>query len=168
MGVVQGSFVRPGSTHRTIKHFHILNMNFITFFLPILLVSTAVQAETFAEKLAVFIGDTPAGYTVTQMVKDGENCHCRVPGSSSSSSSQFVPTVAGSSSAITTAQLTTEADTTTDATTTDATTATTDTTTATTATTFNTASAGSAAADSDTGPGSALTADFDTGSAAGR
>merc|ERR1711979_154690 len=151
---VQGSFVRPGSTHRTIKHFHILNMNFITFFLPILLVSTAVQAETFAEKLAVFIGDTPAGYTVTQMVKDGENCHCRVPGSSSSSSSQFVPTVAGSSSAITTAQLTTEADTTTDATTTDTT----------TATTFNT-SAGSAAADSDTGPGSALTADFDTGSA---
>merc|ERR1712002_1205207 len=161
MGVVQGSFVRPGSTHRTIKHFHILNMNFITFFLPILLVSTAVQAETFAEKLAVFIGDTPAGYTVTQMVKDGENCHCRVAGSSSSSSSQFVPTVAGSSSAITTAQLTTEADTTTDATTTDTTTATTD-------TTFNTASAGSAAADSDTGPGSALTADFDTGSAAGR
>merc|ERR1712126_564961 len=78
---VQGSFVRPGSTHRTIKHFHILNMNFITFFLPILLVSTAVQAETFAEKLAVFIGETPAGYTVTQMVKDGENCHCRVPGS---------------------------------------------------------------------------------------
>merc|ERR1712042_131736 len=153
MGVVQGSFVRPGSTHRTIKHFHILNMNFITFFLPILLVSTAVQAETFAEKLAVFIGDTPAGYTVTQMVKDGENCHCRVPGSSSSSSSQFVPTVAASSSAITTAQPTTEADTTTDAT---------------TATTFNTASAGSAAADSDTGPGSALTADFDTGSAARR
>merc|ERR1712126_798820 len=152
---VQGSFVRPGSTHRTIKHFHILNMNFITFFLPILLVSTAVQAETFAEKLAVFIGETPAGYTVTQMVKDGENCHCRVPGSSSSSSSQFVPTVAGSSSAITTAPLTTEADTTTDATTTDTT----------TATTFNT-SAGSAAADSDTGPGSALTADFDTGSAA--
>merc|ERR1712002_1008949 len=166
MGVVQGSFVRPGSTHRTIKHFHILNMNFITFFLPILLVATAVQAETFAEKLAVFIGDTPAGYTVTQMVKDGENCHCRVPGSSSSSSSQFVPTVAGSSSAVTTAQLTTEADTTTDATT--ATTDTTTATTATTATTFNTASAGSAAADSDTGPGSALTADFDTGSAARR
>merc|ERR1712168_863026 len=162
---VQGSFVRPGSTHRTIKHFHILNMNFITFFLPILLVSTAVQAETFAEKLAVFIGDTPAGYTVTQMVKDGENCHCRVPGTSSSSSSQFVPTVAGASSAITTAQLTTEADTTTDATT--ATTDTTTATTATTATTFNT-SAGSAAADSDTGPGSALTADFDTGSAARR
>merc|ERR1711875_197464 len=145
---VQVSFVRPGSSHRTIRHFHILNMNFITFFLPILLVATAVQAETFAEKLAVFIGDTPAGYTVTQMVKDGENCHCRVPESSSSSSSQFVPTVAGSSSAVTTAQLTTEADTTTDATTT------TDTTTATTATTFNTASAGSAAADSDTGPGS--------------
>merc|ERR1712098_850431 len=159
---VQVSFVRPGSTHRTKRHFHILNMNFITFFLPILLVATAVQAETFAEKLAVFIGDTHAGYTVTQMVKDGENCHCRVPGSSSSSSSQFVPTVAGSSSAVTTAQLTTEADTTTD--TTDTTTATT----ATTATTFNTASAGSAAADSDTGPGSALTADFDTGSAAGR
>merc|ERR1711862_607109 len=162
MGVVQVSFVRPGSSHRTNRHFHILNMNYITFFLPILLVDTAVQAETFAEKLAVFIGNTPAGYTVTQMVKDGENCHCRVPGSSSSSSPQFVPTVAGSSSAVTTAQLTTEADTTTDATTTDTTTATTDTTTATTATTFNTASAGSAAADSDTGPGSALTADFDT------
>merc|ERR1711955_129825 len=138
MGVVQDPFVRPGSSHRTIRHLLFIDMNFITVFLPVLLLATAGKAETFAEKLAVFIGDTPAGYTVTQMVKDGENCHCRVPGSSSSSSSQFVPTVAGSSSAITTAQLTTEADTTTDATTTDATTATTDTTTATTATTDTT------------------------------
>merc|ERR1719330_953847 len=107
-------------------------MNFITVFLSVLLLATAVKTETFAEKLAVFIGDTPAGYTVSQMVKNGENCHCRVPGSSSSSSSsQFVTTTAAASSVL---SLTTELDpTTTDATTTDATTTdatTTDTTTA--------------------------------------
>merc|ERR1712002_575003 len=110
---VQDPFVRPGSSHRTIRHLHFINMNFITVFLPVLLLATAVKAETFAEKLAVFIGDTPAGYTVSQMVQNGENCHCRVPGSSSSSSSQFVTTTAAASSAPAT----------TDATTTDTTTA---------------------------------------------
>merc|ERR1712212_1376351 len=98
MGVVQVLFVRPGSSHRTFRHLHFINMNFITVFLPIPLLATAVKAETFAEKLAVFIGDTPTGYTVSQMVKNGENCHCRVPGSSSSSSSQFVTTTAAASS----------------------------------------------------------------------
>merc|ERR1712212_527596 len=116
MGVVQDLFVRPGSSHRTFRHLHFINMNFITVFLPFLLLATACKAETFAEKLAVFIGDTPTGYTVSQMVKNGENCHCRVPGSSSSSSSsQFVTTTAASSSVL---SLTTELDiTTTDATT---------------------------------------------------
>merc|ERR1711909_26637 len=120
------------------------------------LIAIAVKAETFAEKLAVFIGDTPAGYTVSQMVKNGETCHCRVPGSSSSSSSSlFVTTTAAASSVL---SLTTELDTTTDATTTDATTTdatTTDTTTAGTTTGTTTGPT--------TGGSSALTADFDTG-----
>merc|ERR1711887_441806 len=118
---VQVLFVRPGSSNRTFRHLHIINMNFNTVILSVLLLATAVKTETFAEKLAVFIGDTPAGYTVSQMVKNGENCHCRVPGSSSSSSSQFVTTTAAASSVL---SLTTELDpTTTDATTTDTTTA---------------------------------------------
>merc|ERR1712055_1056054 len=148
MGVVQVPFVRPGSTHRTIRHlpFINMNMNFITVILSVLFLATAVKAETFAEKLAVFIGDTPAGYTVSQMVKNGETCHCRVPGSSSSSSSsQFVTTTAAASSVL---SLTTELDTTTDATTTDTTTAGTTTGTTTGPTTG--------------GGSSALTADFDT------
>merc|ERR1712236_141268 len=151
---VQVPFVRPGSTHRTIRHLPFINMNFITVILSLLFLATAVKAETFAEKLAVFIGDTPAGYTVSQMVKNGENCHCRVPGSSSSSSSSlFVTTTAAASSVL---SLTTELDTTTDATTTDATTAGT-----TTGTTTGTLTGGGS---------SALTADFDTaaGSATGR
>merc|ERR1711970_753194 len=151
---VQVIFVRPGSSNRTFRHLHFINMNFITVFLPVLLLATAVKTETFAEKLAVFIGDTPAGYTVSQMVKNGENCHCRVPGSSSSSSSQFVTTTAASS----VLSSTTELDpTTTDATTTDATTTDATTTDATTGTITG-------------GGSSALTAAFDTfvGSAAGR
>merc|ERR1712243_143636 len=145
MGVVQDPFVRPGSSHRTIRHLLFIDMNFITVFLPVLFLATAVKAETFAEKLAVFIGDTPA-YTVSQMVKNGENCHCRVPGSSSSSSSQFVTTTAIDDT-------TTDTPTTTDATTTDATT------TDTTTTAGTTTVVGS----------SAFAADYDTpGSFAGR
>merc|ERR1712119_160336 len=153
MGVVQVIFVRPGSSNRTFRHLHFINMNFITVFLPVLLLATAVKAETFAEKLAVFIGDTPAGYTVSQMVKNGENCHCRVPGSSSSSSSsQFVTTTAAASSVL---SLTTELDpTTTDATTTDATT--------TDATTTDTTTAGTTTGTITGGGSSALTADFVT------
>merc|ERR1712168_88838 len=144
-------FVRPGSSNRTFRHLHFINMNFITVFLPVLLLATAVKAETFAEKLAVFIGDTPAGYTVSKMVQNGENCNCRVPGSSSSSSSQFVTTTAAASSAL---ALTTELDsTTTDATTTE--TATTD------ATTTDTTTAGTTTGTITGGGSSALTADFD-------
>merc|ERR1711970_998636 len=151
MGVVQVVFVRPGSSNRTFRHLHFINMNFITVFLPVLLLATAVKTETFAEKLAVFIGDTPAGYTVSQMVKNGENCHCRVPGSSSSSSSQFVTTTAAASSVL---SLTTELDpTTTDATTTDATT--------TDATTTDATTAGTTTGTITGGGSSALTADFD-------
>merc|ERR1712183_1218419 len=161
MGVVQVIFVRRGSSNR---HLHFINMNFITVFLSVLPLATAVKAETFAEKLAVFIGDTPAGYTVSQMVKNGENCHCRVPGSSSSSSSsQFVTTTAAASSGL---ALTTELDpTTTDATTTDATT--TDPTT-TDATTTDTTTAGTTTGTITGGGSSALTADFDTFVGSGR
>merc|ERR1712215_543111 len=148
---VQVPFVRPGSTHRTIRHLPFINMNFITVILSVLFLATAVKAETFAEKLAVFIGDTPAGYTVSQMVKNGETCHCRVPESSSSSSSQFVTTTAAASSVL---SLTTELDTTTDATTTDATT--------TDATTTDTTTAGTTTGPTTGGGSSALTADFDT------
>merc|ERR1712183_535542 len=159
MGVVQVIFVRPGSSNRTFRHLHFINMNFITVFLSVLPLATAVKAETFAEKLAVFIGDTPAGYTVSQMVKNGENCHCRVPGSSSSSSSsQFVTTTAAASSVL---SLTTELDpTTTDATTTDATT--------TDATTTDTTTAGTTTGTITGGGSSALTADFDTFVGSGR
>merc|ERR1711887_137450 len=129
-----------GVLHRTIKHFYLHNMNFLTILLPILLLASAVKTETFADKLAVFIGETPTGYTVTQMEKDGENCHCRVPGSSSSAFKP--PTVAGSSA------LTTEPDATTDATTTDATTTDATTTDTTTGTTTGTGSS-AFAADSD-------------------
>merc|ERR1711887_244234 len=131
-----------GVLHRTIKHFYLHNMNFLTILLPILLLASAVKTETFADKLAVFIGETPTGYTVTQMEKDGENCHCRVPGSSSSSSAFIPTTVAGSSA------LTTEPDATTDATTTDATTTDATTTDTTTGTTTGTGSS-AFAADSD-------------------
>merc|ERR1711970_485292 len=149
MGVVQVFFVRPGSSNRTFRHLHFIIMNFITVFLPVLLLATAVKTDTFAEKLAVFIGDTPAGYTVSQMVKNGENCHCRVPGSSSSSSSQFVTTTAAASSVL---SLTTELDpTTTDATTTDAST--------TDATTTDTTTAGTTTGTITGGGSSALTAD---------
>merc|ERR1711892_658231 len=105
-------------------------MNFLAVFLPILLLINVVKTETFADKLAIFVSDTPNGYTVSQMVKNGENCHCRVQGSSSSSSSsQLAPTIPAGSSTFTTeadttsttenaTTVTTEADTTTDATTT--------------------------------------------------
>merc|ERR1711931_225977 len=137
MGVVQVIFVRPGSSNRTFRHLHFINMNFITVSLSVLLLATAVKTETFAEKLAVFIGDTPAGYTVSQMVKDGENCHCRVPGSSSSSSSsQFVTTTAAASSGL---ALTTELD----------------------PTTTDTTTAGTTTGTITGGGSSALTADFD-------
>merc|ERR1712128_74963 len=102
-------------------------MNFLAVFLPILLLINVVKTETFADKLAIFVSGTPNGYTVSQMVKNGENCHCRVQGSSSSSSSsQLAPTIPAGSSTFTTEadttstteNVTTEADTTTDATTT--------------------------------------------------
>merc|ERR1711872_818622 len=77
-------------------------MIFLTTILSLFFVCNVSQAETFSEKLAVFVGETPNGYTVTQMIRDGQNCHCRVPASSSSSSSssQFTGTTtatAGSS-----------------------------------------------------------------------
>merc|ERR1712128_369024 len=83
-------------------------MNFLAVFLPILLLINVVKTETFADKLAIFVSDTPNGYTVSQMVKNGENCHCRVQGSSSSSSSsQLAPTTVAGSSTFTTEAATT-------------------------------------------------------------
>merc|ERR1711988_1993663 len=53
----------------------------------------------FAADLAAFKNETPAGYTVTGMVRGGSTCHCRVPASSSSSATTL-DIVLGSSSAL--------------------------------------------------------------------
>merc|ERR1712106_731703 len=116
-------FVLPSSSYTGLTNtIYFPIMNFLAVFLPILLLINVVKTETFADKLAIFVSDTPNGYTVSQMVKNGENCHCRVQGSSpSSSSSQLAPTTVAGSSTFTTetaTTVTTEADTTTDATTT--------------------------------------------------
>eukprot|EP00091_Calanus_sinicus_P008105 TRINITY_DN196_c0_g1_i9.p1 TRINITY_DN196_c0_g1~~TRINITY_DN196_c0_g1_i9.p1 ORF type:complete len:155 (+),score=39.90 TRINITY_DN196_c0_g1_i9:52-465(+) len=133
-------------------------MNSLTFLLPILLLINVVKTETFAEKLAIFVSDTPNGFTVSKMVRNGENCHCRVPGSSSSSSSSspLVPNTLAGSSALTNDLDTTAAVATTDATT-DATTTDAITTDATTAGTTGSGSAFALTAESDdTAPGSSV------------
>merc|ERR1712106_1060284 len=116
-------FVLPGSSYTGLTNtIYFPITSFLAVFLPILLLINVVKTETFADKLAIFVSDTPNGYTVSQMVKNGENCHCRVQGSSSSSSSsQLAPTIPAGSSTFTTeadTTSTTENDTTTDATTT--------------------------------------------------
>merc|ERR1712001_328997 len=45
----------------------------------------------FASQLATFINDTPAGYTVSQEVRNGQTCHCRAPAVQFSSSSSSAP-----------------------------------------------------------------------------
>merc|ERR1712042_52750 len=80
----------------------ILTMNILICLVPLLVVINLAEAQTFAEQLAVFVNETPNGFTVSKMVKNGQNCHCRVP-ASSSSSSQLAPTTAGGSSVVTTA-----------------------------------------------------------------
>merc|ERR1712215_81659 len=84
-----------GSTHRTLYSTYQIKMNSLVVLLPILLCVNLVKTQTFAEKLQVFIGETPNGYTVSKMVRDGETCHCRVPASSSSSSSALTATTVG-------------------------------------------------------------------------
>merc|ERR1711910_301819 len=68
----------------------------------------ATVRTDFAAQLAAFVNETPTGYTVSEMVRGGQNCHCRVAASSSSSSSVFTTTTgAASSVAVTTAADTT-------------------------------------------------------------
>merc|ERR1712106_36640 len=163
--------VQSGSNKQDLKLHLFIKMNSMMMLLPILLFINVVKTETFAEKLQTFVNETPTGYTVSKIVKDGENCHCRVPASSSSPLA-----IPDTSSSVAGTTAVTEADTTTAPTTTAPTTTaptTTDATTATTATTANTATfaTGSSVltADYDTGAGSALTADYDTGAgSAGR
>merc|ERR1712083_597350 len=86
-------------------------MNILIFLVPLLVFINLAEAQTFAEQLAVFVTETPNGFTVSKMVKNGQNCHCRVPASvpasssssSSSSSSQLTPTTGGGSSVVATA-----------------------------------------------------------------
>merc|ERR1711936_1300909 len=70
----------------------------------------ATVRTDFAAQLAAFVNETPTGYTVTEMGRGGQNCHCRVAASSSSSASSSVFTTttgAASSVAVTTAADTT-------------------------------------------------------------
>merc|ERR1712179_716246 len=106
-----------------------INMKGVFCVIPIILLISPTKCD-FAAQLATFINETPTGYTVAREVKDGQNCHCRVPASSSSSMAQELNIIGYSSSATATAEAgtltTTAAPTTTDAPTTTAAPTTTD------------------------------------------
>merc|ERR1712150_222520 len=78
-------------------------MNGVLCVLSMVLFISPIKSD-FAAQLAAFTNETPAGYTVAEEVIDGQNCHCRVP--VSSSSSQGFITIGFSSSATTTATAT--------------------------------------------------------------
>merc|ERR1712150_162457 len=73
-------------------------MNGVLCVLSMVLFISPIKSD-FAAQLAAFTNETPAGYTVAEEVIDGQNCHCRVP--VSSSSSQGFITIGFSSSATT-------------------------------------------------------------------
>merc|ERR1712110_1280553 len=74
-------------------------MNGVFCVLSVVLFISPIKSD-FAAQLAAFTNETPAGYTVAEEVIDGQNCHCRVPVSSSSSTTGFM-TIGFSSSATT-------------------------------------------------------------------
>merc|ERR1711974_211463 len=68
-----------------------LTMRSLLFFSTLFLFFHSSQSD-FASQLATFINETPAGYTVSQEVRNGQTCHCRAPtGLSLSSSSSSAP-----------------------------------------------------------------------------
>merc|ERR1712179_407161 len=73
-------------------------MNGVLCVLSMVLLISPIKSD-FAAQLPAFTNETPAGYTVAEEVIDGQNCHCRVP--VSSSSSQGFITIGFSSSATT-------------------------------------------------------------------
>merc|ERR1711990_315984 len=98
---------------------HPLTMKSLLFFSSLLLLFHGHKSD-FASQLAIFISDTPAGYTVAQEVRNGQNCHCRVPATTLPQSSVFTmsttPVIA--TDAVTTTTTTTTTTSTTTATTT--------------------------------------------------
>merc|ERR1712117_885951 len=78
-----------------------INMNGVFCVMSVVLFISPIKSD-FAAQLAAFTNETPAGYTVAEEVIDGQNCHCRVPVSSSSASSGFNVLPFGSSSLLAT------------------------------------------------------------------
>merc|ERR1739844_414419 len=70
-----------------------LTMRSLLFFSTLFLFFHGSQSD-FASQLATFINDTPAGYTVSQEVRNGQTCHCRAPAVQFSSSSSSPVTTA--------------------------------------------------------------------------
>merc|ERR1711955_174293 len=81
----------------------LIKMRGLGFLLSVSLLFTVTKAD-FAAELATFVNETPNGYIVEKMIRNGETCHCRVPDEvePSSSSLPFVTfpfaTIVGSSS----------------------------------------------------------------------
>jgi len=65
-------------------------MSGIILFYFISFIITLTKSD-FAEILEAFVNETPDGFTVTEMIKNGETCHCRVPSVPASSSSSSIP-----------------------------------------------------------------------------
>merc|ERR1711997_79979 len=55
-----------------------LTMRSLLFFSTLFFFFRSSKSD-FASKLATFINETPAGYTVSPEVRNGQNCHCRHP-----------------------------------------------------------------------------------------
>merc|ERR1712183_742964 len=55
-----------------------LTMRSLLFFSTLFFFFHSSKSD-FASKLATFINETPAGYTVSPEVRNGQNCHCRHP-----------------------------------------------------------------------------------------
>merc|ERR1711997_297286 len=55
-----------------------LTMKSLLFFSTLFFFFHSSKSD-FASQLAAFINETPAGYTVSPEVRNGQNCHCRQP-----------------------------------------------------------------------------------------
>merc|ERR1711997_92394 len=55
-----------------------LTMKSLLFFSTLFFFFHSSKSD-FASQLAAFINETPAGYTVSPEVRNGQNCHCRHP-----------------------------------------------------------------------------------------
>merc|ERR1712183_896674 len=68
-----------GEDQNIFRNRHIpLTMRSLLFFSTLFFFFHSSKSD-FASKLATFINETPAGYTVSPEVRNGQNCHCRHP-----------------------------------------------------------------------------------------